>query len=479
MFVYHRLELDDVINLIKRTKPRVDVKETKQKDTIMSTEMELMMGIRKKSTTGGTKNSTIQKSTSNKSMILGDSDRWMNTTDSVAASRRKNMKGTENDYSPSFKKALQGSKSGIFNRLDRSGSRSPSKSILKTKDAETAGAGSNKKQSYRPLETTPARSVKRSKYFGNIFGNPSALGLFPVASPGQQQPPGKADNLSPAGKQNRNAESDDEVDYKSLKKKKARFEGDSTRGAAIWDTEWVEGSPERKSDKNDQSYNTGNMKSPFLNGGLGREQFFEILGKTSEIAKRNASLKASFVQLTAVMPLNAIGFQNMRVIYKGGPGKPRGGAQTFHSACDGNGPYLGFVVHQTGSFGFFIEPDFVDEFEVFARSSLSFMFILQCPKLGTKFMSMKVRKGFEDYALCNTEEGFCLGKPSSKKRDLMLNFNDLSKSSSHLGFAYDCGDLGKHDLTGKFTDWGITDIEIIQVITKSNIGSLKNQYEFK
>lgn len=472
-----------MVNLIKRTKPRVEVKETKQKDTIMSTEMELMMGIRKKSSTIGTKKSTLQKSTSNKSMILGESDRWMNTTDSAAASRRNKAKDPGNDYSPSFKKSMQGSKSGIFNRLDRSASRSPGKSILKTKDADTPGAGSNKKPmfSMKQAEGSPARSVKRSKYFGNIFGNPSALGLFPTGSPIQQQG-GRGDTasgLSPNGKLPRNAESDDEVDYKSLKKKRARFEGDSARNGGIWDTEYADGSPDRKSERNDMSHNGGNLKSPFLNGGLGREQFFEILGKTSEIAKRNASLKASFVQLTAVMPLNAIGFQNMRVIYKGGSTRTKGGAQAFHSACDGNGPYLGFVVHQTGSFGFFIEPDFVDEFEVFARSSLSFMFILQCPKLGTKFMSMKLRKGFEDFALCNTEEGFCLGKPSSKQRDLMMNFNDLSKSSSHLGYAYDCGDLGKHDLTGKFTDWGITDIEIIQVITKYNIGNLKNQYDLK
>lgn len=437
--------------------------------------MELMMGLRKKSGTGVSKPSTLPRSASNKSVILGDSERWMNTTgDSTLGGRKTKAKGNENEYSPSFKRSLNGSRSGVFNRTDLSSHKSPTKSILKTKDMGDTSNNFSPKRAQKQERSSPAKSVKRSKYFGNIFGNPSVLGAFPTGttqSPGQRQHEMNAQ--SPILKATRQAESDDEVDYRSLKKKKARFEGDSARG--IWETEAAEASVEKR---DGAAIGAGPARGQFGGVGLGREQFFELLGKTSEIAKRNSALKASFVQLTAVMPLSAIGFQNMRVLYRGGA-KKKGGAQEFHSVCDGNGPYLGFVVHQTGTFGFFVEPDFVDEFEVFARSTLSFMFILQCPKLGTKFTSMKLKKGFEDYALCNTEEGFCLGKPSSKQRDLLMNFNDLSKCSSHLGYAYDCGDLAKYDLTGKFTDWGITDIEIIQIITKNNMGTLKNQYSVK
>lgn len=197
---------------------------------------------------------------------------------------------------------------------------------------------------------------------------------------------------------------------------------------------------------------------------LPKDQMFDLLLKTSEIAQKHQNLRNSFANLVSSLPLQSIKVQNIKSLYHITVNKnTTHSGETFHNKCDNKGPYLGFVKHNAGIFGFFVEGDFNDEFEVYHRSSLNLIFTIVSP-YSDRFTSFKVKKDKEAYALCNTEDGFCLGMPTANNRDLYMNFDDLRKCSSKLGFAYETGDWQADHLAGKYTDWNISEIEILQIV---------------
>lgn len=201
--------------------------------------------------------------------------------------------------------------------------------------------------------------------------------------------------------------------------------------------------------------------------GVTREQFLDMLMKTSDIARKYAQFRQGFITLTVALPLTTMSAQNLKTLFKYSSFKPGTlKASLFHKLVDGQGPYLGLVSHSQGMFGFFIENDMQEEFEVYCRSELNFIFCFQSPHC-SKFTTFKIKQGKENYALCNTEDGFCMGMPTPNNRDLYLNFDDITKCSSCLGYAYDNPDSQPHILAGKYTNWNIHEIEIIQIVTKN------------
>jgi len=200
---------------------------------------------------------------------------------------------------------------------------------------------------------------------------------------------------------------------------------------------------------------------------VSRENFVDLLLKNSEICRKFAQLRQYLLSVVIAIPMTALGISSLRPIFK--LSAIKGGvlnSSLFHKMCDGQGPYLGFVHHSQGMFGFFVENDFMDDFEVYSRAENNFIFVLQSPLL-QKMTIFRVKRGKENFALCNTEEGFCLGMPTPHNRDLYMNFDDLSKCSSKIGFAYEAGDNDPSCVAGKYNSWNIHEIEILQLMTKN------------
>lgn len=333
------------------------------------------------------------------------------------------------------------------------------------------------------------KSVGQSKYFGNIFGTLTNPTIFDNPEPqksnldqeGQinldflrsESKREKSMSLSPAKKSSMKSASKKNIFEEASESRKRTPSGGKER----FETSNFDSQPSPvKSGKKvefvldtkpkDYKYS---LKAPSSSGNdfsLTKDQFLELLIKSSERLQKESSLRYNIVSLTNALPIASMGFLNIKPLLKITKNTRDVNAINFHKRCDGCGPYLGFVETQYGIFGFFVENDFMEEFEVYSKSSHSFIFLLRTPMTG-KFVQFKVKKGFEDYALCNTEEGFCLGMPSPNNRDLYMNFDDLSKSSSKLGFAYDRGDFPVDALAGKYTNWNVLEVEIFQIMTNN------------
>jgi hypothetical protein len=130
-------------------------------------------------------------------------------------------------------------------------------------------------------------------------------------------------------------------------------------------------------------------------------------------------------------------------------------AKEFHKRCDNNAPYL--VIIRTANkhiFGCFVEQNFVEDFDCYVFGKNNFIYSLRSSN-SRKLQIFPVREEKQNYALCNMEEGFCLGMPTKLNRDLLINFNNLSKSSSSIGFAYDNKDAQDTHIAGSYSRWNI------------------------
>lgn len=334
------------------------------------------------------------------------------------------------------------------------------RSKSKSRD-RTQGASGSKKR---------AKMITGSKYFGNIFGEITAIDYFKEDNKFDDQALSLANHLSPMKLQ--------EVENRKthLKGTEAKLELPN----AVQSEKMIK-TPQDDTDfdlfrensylLNNPSPNKTLFKSEVQN--LNKDQVFDLLLKTSDITKRSGALKSNLANLISSLPIQSLKIQNIKQLLYYSAARSQGiSAEIFHKKCDNHGCYLGFVKHQTGMFGFFIEGDFNDEFEVYHTSASNFIFTLSTP-YSDRFNCFKVKKGKEQYALCNTEEGFCMGMPTSNNRDLYMNFNDLSKCSSKLGFAYDNGEWPADHLTGRYTDWGITEIEILHIVRFNSLNIRK------
>ena len=339
----------------------------------------------------------------------------------------------------------------------------PSKSKTKLKTDELNKTSQTKKGS-----KDKRKHLASSKYFGNIFGKATAMEYFKDESydalnsiPGTKNHSNNqallgaavAKILSPSPLKNGNTTGEKKTQSERI-----------IPTQNLNETEFdilKENSPFHM--KNSPTKNL--FKSEIYN--LTKDQFYDMLIKTSEIAQKFPNLKQGLAHLVSQIPLQLLHIQSLKSIYKISVNKDtHSSAAQFHEKCDGLGPYLGFVVHQSGIFGFFIENSFADEFEVYSKSQNNLLFTLRS-HLTDRFTCFKVKKDKDQFALCNTEEGFCMGMPTPNNRDLYMNFDDLTKCSSNLGFAYEVGDYPPDALTGKYANWHILDIEILQLVTKA------------
>lgn len=362
-------------------------------------------------------------------------------------------------------------------------SKRPATPDLKTQDNKTLGrtaktpapkkrqAEQSRSKSSKRLERSKSKKPKNqlitgSKYFANIFGEVAAINYFNDTSKDQPIRGASGEKLlqTPFQQSHPLQDQSNAMNDKTGSLSKVQSEKLIKR-ASIDDTEF-DLLKENSYMLTNQSPTKNLFKSEVHT--LSKDQLFDLLLKTSEVVQKFGNLKNSFASLVSALPIQSLKVQNLKPLYHLVPNKNLNqNAEMFHQRCDNKGPYLGFVRHSGGIFGFFIEGDFCDEFEVYHRSSLNMIFTIVSPQ-SDRFVSFKVKKGKEQFALCNTEDGFCLGMPTSNNRDLYMNFDDLKKCSSKLGFAYDVSGWNSDHIAGKYADWNISEIEILQLVNHSS-----------
>lgn len=361
-------------------------------------------------------------------------------------------------------KTAKQSRRSVTPTLEMTKNKSASRIAPSVKTPTMKSRSKSKVKEANPATREPKekKQLATSKYFRNIFGEATALEYFKVnefidsPSKASKQPP---DFLKPQDPQNTSVDGSPLKSLAHTVTKKAQSE----RNVPSLNQTAFDIIKENSQLYANQSPAKNLFKTEIYN--LSKDQCFDLLIKTSEIAQKIPHLKSNLAQLVSQLPLQQLHFQNLKHLYKVVANKGGHSAAQFHQKCDGLGPYLGFVIHSNGIFGFFVENNFADEFEVYSKSKNSMIFTLKS-HLTDRFTCFKVKNNKEQFALCNTEEGFCMGMPTPNHRDLLMDFDDLSKCSSHLGFAYEAGDYPPDALAGKYANWNIVEIEILQVVTK-------------
>lgn len=189
-----------------------------------------------------------------------------------------------------------------------------------------------------------------------------------------------------------------------------------------------------------------------------KDQVLNFMFDRSNILAAESSVKLNFTTLWTYIP-DAI--EDMEMIYSVSDCEVS--SKEFHKKCDNKGPY--FVLIRAANkhiFGCYIDQNIVEDFDCYVYGHKNFIFSLRTIK-SRKLHVFPTREEKRNYSLCNMEEGFCLGMPTKMNRDLLINFNDLSKSSSNLGFAYDNKEVPNDYLAGTYSRWNILDLEVYKV----------------
>lgn len=225
--------------------------------------------------------------------------------------------------------------------------------------------------------------------------------------------------------------------------------------------------PERDVQSHEKAHTHGTAMSSISNshrrivGDIEEGSALDIYTKKSSILNSvtDNSIIESLIKCIPIKPIDT------RILMSQRKTKDFSGA-TFHRVCDNKAPYQILCKVKNNVFGCYIDVNFKDVFEAHETSTHTFIFS-QIKNGDMDFVDFPLRKNCEKFAVCNELFGFCLGKSTYGIRDLSFNFNDLSKCCSQLGEVYENGiEKDPYYLCGKFKNWSVDDIEVIQLVTK-------------
>lgn len=297
-------------------------------------------------------------------------------------------------------------------RKERESSKKKNKSALNSPKAsqDLVNYSQSIKRMIQKVKNQKADDLSQSKYFGNIFGELYQEAANPDEREAEQIHLMRSKKTSQ--KDFSRLEDDKDLSVKSMeggdlsKSRESRKGGDTfdRKNSAEKNVSWFDISSVQ---------DNSNENVPVPN----KERFLSSLFKLSSLLKSNILQKNAYTNLATSVPLK--NFRNMLLIYKLSAVRGKPTSSSFHAGCDGRGPYLGLISTNNSLFGFYVGAHFADEFEVYTKCSESFIFSMQSQS-SNKFFKFKVKRGKENFALCNTEEGFCLGMPTPHNRDLYL-----------------------------------------------------------
>lgn len=297
-------------------------------------------------------------------------------------------------------------------KMERESSKKKNKSALNSPkmNHELVNYSQSIKRMIQKVKNQKADDLSQSKFFGNIFGELSQEG--PRAEEKEAEQIHLIRSKKTSQKDFSRLEDDEELSVKSMEGGELRKSRESRRAE---DTT----APKRSAEKNvswfdiSSANELSNEAVPLST----KERFLSSLFKLSSLLKSNLHQKNAYSYLVTSLPLK--NFRNMLLIYKLSALRGKPTASSFHASCDGRGPYLGLISTTNSLFGFYVGAHFADEFEVYTSCPESFIFSMQSQS-SSKFFKFKVKRGKENFALCNTEDGFCLGMPTPHNRDLYL-----------------------------------------------------------